>query len=840
MENRLKLAALFVLSIALITFELSIMRVFAVGSWSNFGNLIISTALLGFGLSGAVLTFCSKSVERNSDLWLHVTSLLFTVTMPLAQIVSQRVPFEPIFLGADPGQITLLGAYYLIYGLPFVCGALFIGVSFVSLKEKIHQLYFWNMVGSGLGGFFAILIMYLLAPAQLVLPVMMLALIANLLVMVKPDQLGKMGLNTYRFISSVAATMVALVLILAFGQIRVSEYKPVSYAHKYPQLIERHHSFSPAGEYYVYQSSYFHFAPGMSDNASLHADAMPTQAFWALYIDGSGPIGIMGQLEAKHASYVDYLPMAAPYEILEAPRALLVNLGGGINAQVARYKGARSVTVIEQDPALIKLIRDDPVVSKFTGNLLQDDRIHLEEAEARSWCSAHQGSFDLVDISLVDSIGLSDSGGYAVRENYTYTSKAIAEYMKGLDPNGLLSITVWNNLSPPRNVLRLLSTIIQSLKDQGVTDPGKRIFMFDQLRSTATILVKNSDFTTSEVDALNSFVDRNSFNSIWFPGIVPVAKDLWELVGAYRTRLTSPGTEVDDNFTPSDIYQLSIVEMLKGNLKQLENAYIFDIRPMTDDRPYYSGYLKLGELGMYLKNINEISEEWGYLLLLGVLVQASVFGFLVIVIPIAGRWKQVFRKSPGKSGVIVYFACLGLSYMLVEVFLMQRLVVFLSNPIFAVSIVITAMLIISGVGNLLSSRLSQSRTVRVRIAVVGIVVSLAFYIWGLPPILAIFQNTPLLIRIVIATILIAPAAFFMGMPYPNGLEALTVNRPDLLPWAWGMNGGLSVAGTALAWIISVSSGFTVLLVSVIILYILVGLIFPVNEMSRRESITEES
>ena len=218
MEQRLKLAALFVLSIALIAFELSIMRVFAVGSWSNFGNLIISTALLGFGLSGAVLTFCAKSVERNSGLWLHITSLLFAVTMPLAQIVSQRVPFEPIFLGADPGQIALLGAYYLIYGTPFVCGALFIGVSFVTLRDRVHQLYFWNMVGSGLGGFVAILIMYLLAPAQLVLPVMLLALIANLLVMVKPDQFGKIGLSTYRFASSVGATMVALVLILALAR----------------------------------------------------------------------------------------------------------------------------------------------------------------------------------------------------------------------------------------------------------------------------------------------------------------------------------------------------------------------------------------------------------------------------------------------------------------------------------------------------------------------------------------------------------------------------------------------------------------------------------------------
>lgn len=833
MEQRLKLAALFVLSLALIAFELSIMRVFAVGSWSNFGSLIISTALLGFGLSGAILTFCSASVERHGDRWLHVSSLGLAASMPVAQVLSQRIPFEPTLLGADPGQIGLLGAYYLIYGVPFVLGALFIGVCFVTLRDRMHQLYFWNMVGSGLGGFFAILVMYLLAPEKLVFPVMLLVIVANLLVMARRDELGQLALGSYRFASTVVVSLAAIVLFFGLGQIRVSEFKPISYAHKYPQLIERHHSFSPAGEYRVFQSSFFHFAPGLSDNASLHPEAVPTQAFWALYVDGGGPIGIMGQLEPKHAGYVDYLPMAAPYEILRKPRALLVNLGGGINAQVARYKDASSVTVVEQDPALIHLLRDDPAVSAFTGKLLEDPRIHLQEAEARSWCVAHPGQFDLVDISLIDSIGLSDSGGYAVRENYTYTTQAIGDYLKGLSDGGVLSITLWNNLSPPRNVVRLLNTIVQSLKEQGVADPGKRLVMFDMLRSTATILVKKSDFSADETAALRKFIDRNSFNPIWYPGVEPVGKDLWKIVGAYRTRMNSSTVEVDDDFTPSDLYQLTIAELLKGNQAKLQDAYIFDIRPMTDDRPYYSGYLKLNELGMYLSNIKEITEEWGYLLLLGVLVQACAFGLLVIAVPVAGRWRQVFSKSRGKGGVIVYFACLGLSYMLVEVFLMQRLVMFLGNPIFATSIVITAMLVISGVGNLVSPRLSPSRTVRVRIAVVGIVASLLFYILFLPGVLSAFQNTPMALRVAMATLLIAPAAFFMGMPYPNGLEALTEKRPELLPWAWGMNGGLSVGGTALAWIISVSNGFTVLLLSVIVLYLLVGLIFPVNELGRK-------
>jgi hypothetical protein len=202
---------------------------------------------------------------------------------------------------------------------------------------------------------------------------------------------------------------------------------------------------------------------------------------------------------------------------------------------------------------------------------------------------------------------------------------------------------------------------------------------------------------------------------------------------------------------------------------------------------------------------------------------------------VAGQWKTVFRQSRGKTGVILYFASLGLSYMLVEVFLMQRLVVFLGNPIFATSIVITSMLIISGIGNLVSPRFSASRVARVRLAVAGIAASLVFYMLGLPAVIGLLQNTPLAVRILATVVLVAPAAFFMGIPYPSGLEALTEKRPRLLPWAWGMNGGLSVAGTALAWIISLAAGFRVLLLIVIILYLAVALLSPVNELGDHDA-----
>jgi hypothetical protein len=236
---------------------------------------------------------------------------------------------------------------------------------------------------------------------------------------------------------------------------------------------------------------------------------------------------------------------------------------------------------------------------------------------------------------------------------------------------------------------------------------------------------------------------------------------------------------------------------------------------------------------MYLDQLEDVSEEWGYLLLLGMLVQACIFGLIVILLPIIGRRKELFERPQGTIGVILYYAGLGLAYMLIEIYLIQRLGVFLSNPTYSTSIVITVMLIFSALGNLASGFLKRFRVFLVPASCVLIGGGLLFYIFGLDGFLAGFHSAGLGTRILAAAAIIAPVSFFMGMPYPNGLDSLQENKPHLLPWAWGMNGGLSLAGSALARILSVSSGFPVLLGTGIAVYLLVGILFPVNLSSRR-------
>ena len=826
--KRNQLAALFFISAAGIAFELYIMRIFSVGSWSNFGSLVISTALLGIGLAGIILTFVEEHIRKRPEMYLSILAIALPLFMTGAVIVAQMVPFNPIFLASDSRQLWFIGAYYIIYGLPFFIIAAYVGITFIYLRDRIQGVYFWNMIGSGIGGLFIVLFMFFLPTQYLLLPILALTIFAALLSCCRKN--GKWNFPILYVIGLSLTAIGSIVLTFFLGNIRISDYKDISYVRRYADSTLVHHSYGPAGEYHVYASRYFHFAPGLSDNAVLRIDNLPAQLYWGFFIDGSGPIGIMGSLRDEEKVYMDYLPMAAPYTMLSSPNVLLVNLCGGINAQVALYNGARSIDILEPSVEMIRLLKDDPTVSRFTGNLLNTERINVIRGEGRSHSANNAETYDLIEISLVDSVGLTDSGGYTVHEDFKYTVEAFTEYFKGLKDGGILSVTVCDRLNPPRNVPRLLNTIISAMKESGFREPEKSLYSFGLLRSTSTILVKKGSFTTRDLNDLNNFVKNCSFEIFYAPGVDLPLRDLNILMASYRYQFEdSTGAAVMETFTNADMYRTVIPRFLAGEAEKIEADYIFDIRPILDSRPYYTGFLKMDELPMYLDQLRDISEEWGYLLLFAMLIQACLFGLIVILLPVIGRRKTLFKKRRGTIGIILYYAGLGLGYMLIEIYLIQRLAVFLSNPTYSTSIVITVMLISSALGNITSGLLKRYRVFVVPIACVLVSGGFLFYILGLDSFLAIFHSSSMMTRFFVAALIIAPPAFFMGVPYPNGLDSLQERKPHLLPWAWGMNGGLSLVGSALARIFSVSSGFPVLLKIGICIYLMVGALFPINQ-----------
>jgi hypothetical protein len=625
----------------------------------------------------------------------------------------------------------------------------------------------------------------------------------------------------------------------------VSPYKDSEQARlMYPDLETVHEEHGPLGEYEIYKSERFHFAPGLSDNAVFYIDEMPKNAFWGMYVDNNGPIGIMRRLKPSEERYIDFLPMSAAYSVLDKPDVLLVRLGGGFSAYTALHHGAESVTILEPNPVIARIGRDVPAVREFNGDLLRDPRVKLVEEEPRSFCSrGSSGVYDLVEISLIDSIGLSQSTGYSISENYLYTVEAMEAYLKRLSDDGVLSVTVWNTLSPPRNVPKLIATVSEALKRSGYADPGKHFYGFDLIYSTATLLVKKSPFTEGDLRKLDAFCAKMSFKAFYSPSQADPGKDFDAILAAYRDKFTTKRGPAAEGSDPSeggprldvdDLLAYASRWTLSGREKELYSKYLFDVRPTTDDRPYYSVYMKPSTAPLFLDKMSYASEDWSYFLSWATLFQAIGFGLLIALMPLLKRRAAGERAGAGRTaGIIAYYAALGAGYMLVEVFLIQKLVFFLAEPIFSSSIVITSMLIISGVGSLLSERLSPDPAKRVRIAAIAICVTLILYALGLSPALEALLGLPLWAKIPIAVLAIAPAAFFMGMPYPNGLSRLRESGPFLLPWAYGVNGALSVTGSVLAQVVSMHSGFIWVLGLAFALYALSGAVFKANEEPKK-------
>jgi hypothetical protein len=414
-QIHLRIGALFLISITIIGYELAVMRSFAVGSWSNFGATVISIALLGFGLAGTIAVFIQSSIREAPNKWLATLALLYMPAMALSHVLAQQVPFNPIMIASDWKQLVWIGAYYLIYSIPFFIGAMFINVAFIAMSSRIHALYFWNMTGSGLGGFLILGCMFLFPPDTLVLPLIIVSFITCLFCYLRySSQEARLWIAPRHLFMALVMLVLSAGLILGAGKITVSEFKGVSYARKFPDTRLDYRSYSPLGEMHVYSSSYFHFAPGLSDVAALNLEEMPKNAFKGLYIDGGGPIGIMRKLDGKESGYIDYLPMSAPYLLLERPRVLLVKLGGGISTFTALHHRAEEVHIVESNPDLIHLLGRVPSFVKYNGGLLTDPRVSIVQGEPRSYCARTNERFDLVEISLIDSVGLSQAGGYPV------------------------------------------------------------------------------------------------------------------------------------------------------------------------------------------------------------------------------------------------------------------------------------------------------------------------------------------------------------------------------------------------------------------------------------------
>ena len=811
---------------ALIAVQLAIMRVFAVGSWAHFGSLVVSLAMLGFGLSSAVLCIARPLLERYGTRIATASLLLFGPLLAGANLLAQQLPFNAVFMLADPQQKWRLLANFMLYLLPFLDGAGFLGVIFIQNRQGFGRLYFADLTGAGVCGLLLLLSMYAVPPEDLIVVPLALGLVGGALwLMVYGSRVGLLALIVAAGFS--VGIHYALPHLLDIPKLAVSDFKGVAYVRKFSDSIRIYRHPSPFGDLQIYASSYLHFAPGLSDNAAFNLPDLPKNSYLGLYIDGDGPMGVIRDLPPQDTAYFAYLPMAYPYLIKKAPDTFIVQFGGGISTAVALRNDARTVTVAESNPAVLRAFLTDPALGAFTGDILNHPRLRIVDYEGRLYLGSTQTRYDIVDLSLANSAGLSSPGGFTVVERFAYTREAMHSYMRVLKPGGVLAVTMWNKEDPPKSVLKLYATMVaaaRALDDGGI---AQSFFSVANYLSTTTILYKRGGFTSDEIDKLRAHTAAMSFDEIYYPGISQHPGETVALLEAYWNQIFAAGPSSplagEDQFPAASppepspdvaapmpatlMSRLAWHHLIRGDWPAIADGYVFDVRPLTDDRPYFAGYVKTQDLLRVLDRLEMLQDEWGYLLLWTTLGVSAFGALLLVVLPLVFGWRTIFRHFPGKSGTLLYFMCLGLGYIIVEVGFLSKFVLALSNYTVSAAVVVTGMLVFSGIGSLISERcLDRARSALPQLlCAIGLL--LIAYAWWIDGALDWIGSLSGPLRLTCCFTLILFPAVLMGFPMPIAMTMLArLGKDRIFVWAWGINGCFSVVGAALVPIIATSFG----------------------------------
>lgn len=787
--------SILVVSFCGLAYEILLTRLFSITQWHHFAYMMISLALLGFGASGTFLTLGQKLFLKHWKESFLINLLFFAVGIPLCFLLTQTISFNALEILWAPGQFWKLLGIYLILAVPFFFAANTIALSFMRHPDQVGSLYRFDLMGAGLGGLGILALLWVLNPWTALKVLALLVCIGGFCFLFDRDWSGR---RWQGFLFTLVIALLIGALPLSRTDLNISEYKEISKTLLVPDTKVIQESSSPLGWLAIVESPTipYRYAPGLSLNNTQE----PPQQL-GLFIDGEGmtPIthfsGNLNKLE-----YLDYLTSAAPYQLLEKPRVLL--LGGGVNGLLsALYHHASQVDWVELNPQIYRYFKE--TFDTFLGHAfsLPQVKAHLGDARAFSAHDAGKEKFDLIELNLLDSFGASSAGLYSLSENYLYTVEALKDYLALLSPQGVLAITRWTRL-PPRDGLKLFGMAIMAMEDLEIVKPAGHLFLIRSWKTT-TLLIKKNSFNLGEIKAIKEFCEGRSFDLAYYPGIT--------LAEANRyNQLEKP------------YYFLGTQSLLGAHADRFLKNYKFDLRPATDDRPFFFHFLKwqtLPELYSLREKGGLPLIEWGYPILLAVLIQALLASLLFILLPLA--WLKYQGQPKQKyGGVLMYFFGLGLGFLFLEMAFIQKFILYLGHPLYSISVVLASFLVFAGLGSGFSQRWrGHLRRAFLKVTAGILTLGLA-YILLLPQIFTATMGIPVGYRIFLSVLMIAPLAFFMGMPFPLGLTLIGQREAKVIPWAWGINGCASVLSSVLATLVAIHFGFTVVILIGLSLYFL--------------------
>ncbi len=773
---RRELTAFFLFSTAILSVELSFTKVFSVILWYHFGFLIISTAMLGFAVAGVYLALRGdRPIAAPPVLMLLAGGATGCAYMLMTRVAAASELLFPSRL-LNAVKIMEMAVIVLLLFLPFFFLGLVVA-RVITLKRSEAGLYYGaNLIGSALGAFL-FLFLFDNFPGQLAVPI-------NVLLMFAAALIGA-GRPQERLAAS-AGIVVLLPLLFVPGAFPLDppRDKMLGYVQD-PATALTHTGWSSLSKVDFVRDPDSTLAAGCGlwgIAERFTAEGRPWPERQGIVIDSWAYTSMMKY--PQDLSFYDYMPTTFAYALRDFDSSLHIGAGGGLDLLAARHYGVRSVQGVEINPVIV-----DTVAGKFADyaggiysggmpgvEIFIDEGRHFVERAERSW--------DLIQLSGVDTYSSTQAGAFALSENNLYTVEAFLSYYGKLNEGGMLTMTRWFAPDEKLNLryeLRLLNLAREALARLGAGVEGTIFYFVAQNYTVLTI--KKGRFTGEEIARGMGFIEKNKF----LPIIVPGRQFGW--ARTFEEFLYAP---------PADF-------------SRMVAEYPYNVEPPTDDNPFYFEIRRFSTLltGIYspVAPFNELS---GQMILLALLAELAVLGLLLVLVPL----RIVARRGTARPrpAALVYFSFIGLAFMSIEIALSQKLVLYLGHPVYALSVVLFSMLLLSGIGSIVCGRLSSAMRRRF-ILLLPLVVLAAILL--MPPVLSATLHQGFAVRFAVTLLFTGTLAFFMGMPFP----ALIARSAEAeVPVYWGVNGFFSVVASVLTVLISINQGFTAVFLIALALY----------------------
>jgi hypothetical protein len=768
-------AEILLVSFAALLIEVCYTRVISFKLFYYYTYLVIGLALLGIGTGGVLVAVSRRLRQARTDTVLLWSFLLGALAVVASYVAVAYTSLDSLAIwdygtwGSARSMGELLAICVCIF-LPFIAPGVIIATLFGRRPESVGTLYCADLVGAGIACALVIYLTGSIGPPATIMLAAAVMLLAGAIV------LGRTR----------PAALPILVLLLA-GSILLAVHPDVLPAQR---LDTTKADFTVDKPIYSAWSSIFRV-----DAVQKSPDVR------VLYHDGIIGSAIYrwnGRVPSLAHYDFDADPRSLPFALTTTPprNEAIIGAAGGHEVLASLWFGARHIDAVELNPVTYSLVKT--TFAKFDGHLAQDPAVNYVNADGRSFIARSHTSYNLIWYPAPDSYAATDASSasaFVLSESYLYTTNAIVDSLQHLTPDGIFAAQFGevDYAQSPYRTTRFVATARQALADIGVTDPEDHILVatspahFFGSFTFSTILVSRAPFSAAEVSRFVATLPS-------VPGTTL----------QYAPGHTVPASPVD-----------TVITSTPAELRSFFASYRYDVMPTTDNAPYFWHFARFGTvLHEYFHAITSQDREYevGERVLVLLLALATVISAVFLLLPFVVI-RSTWRRLPGKWVSALFFAAIGFGFMFFEVTLMQLLNLFLGYPTYALTVTLLSLLVFTGVGALLSSRLGNRRhTVMVLLlAISGLT---AFYVLGLTPLTDALLGLPIAVRVPIAFVLLAPLGVCLGLFMPLGVRAVSTMsdaRREYVAWGWAVNGFSSVVGAVLATLLSMVYGFHVVL-----------------------------